>query len=384
VGHDAAETLLWPHTTSASDKEIACLFCGIGDARNLFATIAFMSLKNAQNPSSTKFHFTILDIKPAVLARDLLMFRLLFDISTESKRKKRETLATLSYIFGAQVMPKWAYDRLQAGLSAVLADLATYDGDMMRTFYIPHSVRASISRHIQAWKEAPEPWYNATRLRKLTQQQLLEQQMNDAGLLDDIDIISPPGCEDNGPDALYYKDLTVMLPQTDLLEKHEPHLLKLFTAYAGRKSIAAKKKVEEYLDSTWQPNVTLVDLDYENKREERHHPLLSFRPHEVVRDLFGNIPIAYVGKTHGVLNHFTGFFDFIATCMSKIQSKIVIEVVLGEMADVCERFRHGILHQHQEKLGKLDPSTFPKAFDGVHMSNIPFVTPKPTQSTPLT
>ena len=159
--------------------------------------------------------------------------------------KKQETSVTLSYIFGAQVMPKWAYDRLQRGLSAVLADLETDDGDMMEIFYIPHSVRASISRHIQAWKETPEPWYNAARLRKLAQQQLLERQMKEAGLTDGIDIISPPGCEDNGLDALYYKDLTVMLPQTDLLEKHEPRLSKLFTAYAGRGSTAAKKKVEE-------------------------------------------------------------------------------------------------------------------------------------------
>ncbi len=320
VGHDDAQTLIGPKTISASEKDIACLFCGIGDARNLFATLAWVSLDEVRNPSSRRYHFTIVDIKPAVLARDLLMFRLLFDLSTESAMKKRETLVTLSYIFGAQVMPKWAFDRLQKGLSVT----------------------------------------------------------------DDIDIKTPPGCEDNGPDALGYKDLTVMLPHTDLLEKHEPRLSKLFTAYARKmSSTAARQKVEEYLDSTWQPNVTLIDMDYENKREVKCSPLVDFRPHEVVRSLFGNIPAAYVGNTHGVLNHFTSFFDFIAFWMSRLQARIVIEVILGEMVDVCERLRHGILRQHQEKLGKLEPSTFPKAYDGIHMSNIPFVTPKPIQTPPL-
>ena len=298
--------------------------------------------------------------------------------------KKRETLVTLSYIFGAQVMPKWAFDRLQKGLSAVLADLKTDGANMMGIFYIPHDVRASVCRHIQAWKKIPEPWYSARTLRERTRQQLLERQMTEAGLTDDIDIKTPPGCEDNGPDALGYKDLTVMLPHTDLLEKHEPRLSKLFTAYARKmSSTAARQKVEEYLDSTWQPNVTLIDMDYENKREVKCSPLVDFRPHEVVRSLFGNIPAAYVGNTHGVLNHFTSFFDFIAFWMSRLQARIVIEVILGEMVDVCERLRHGILRQHQEKLGKLEPSTFPKAYDGIHMSNIPFVTPKPIQTPPL-
>jgi hypothetical protein len=378
VGHDDAQTELREHTISSSDKEIACLFCGIGDARNLFATIAYMSLNEARNPSSKRFHFTILDIKPAVLARDLLMFRLLFDLSTQSKRKKRETLVTLSYIFGAQVMPKWAYDRLQTGLSAVLTDLKSYDGDMMGIFYIPLDVRTLISQHVQAWKEVPEPWYNATRLRELAHQQLLERQMTEAGLTDGIDIKVPPGCEDNGQDALYFKDLTAMLPHTDLLEKYEPRLLKLFTAYAGSGSITTRRNVEEYLDSNWQPNVTVIDLDYENKREARHMPLLDFQPHSIVQSLFGNIPVTYL-NTHGVLNHFIGFFDFIATCMNKLQSKIVIEVIIGEMVDVCERLRHGILRQHQEKLGNLEPSTFPNAFDGIQMSNIPLVTPRSAQ-----
>lgn len=377
MGHDDAQTLIGPKTISASANDVACLFCGIGDARNLFATIAWAGLGEVRNPSSRRYHFTIVDIKPAVLARDLLMFRLLFDLSTESEMKKRETLVTLSYVFGAQVMPKWTFDRLQTGLSVVLADLETDNTNIMGIFYIPHDVRASVCRQIQAWKKIPEPWYSARALRERARQQLLEREMTEAGLTDGIDIKAPPGCEDNGPDALGYKDFTVMLPHTDLLKKHEPRLSKLFTAYARKiSSTSARQKVEEYLDSTWQPNVTLIDIDYENKRETKRSPLMDFRPHEVVRHLFGNIPAAFVGNTHGVLNHFISFFDFIAVWMSRLQSRIVIEVILGEMVDVCERLRHGILRQHQEKLGKLEPSTFPKTYDGIHMSNIPFVTPK--------
>lgn len=358
---------------SSSERDIACLFCGIGDARNLLLTLAFISTVEKKKRSSKKFHFTILDLKPAVLARDLLLFQLLSNVATESEMKTQETLVALSYMFGAQVMPQWAFGRLQQSIDAVLIYLEKDDTDVMGIFYIPQTVRSQIRHHLQTWKRAPEPWYTAAKLRELALDQSSQHQTNEDGPSEEIGSTIPPGCEDSGPDAQGFRNIGVMLPHMELLEKHEPRLAKLSKAYSKIRTNAALQKVTQYLDKEWQPNVTLVDLDYESKREGKYRPLMDFRPHEVARDLFGYLPLAMVGRTRGVLNHFVVFFQFIAIALGPIQSRITVEFVLGEMTDTFERLHHGLLRTQHTQFDKLDPSTFPNKFDAIHMSNIPSV-----------
>jgi hypothetical protein len=49
----------------------------------------------------------------------------------------------------------------------------------------------------------------------------------------------------------------------------------------------------------------------------------------------------------------------------------VIEVVHGEMNDVLERLRHGLLRLDQKPVKKLDPSRFPEKIDNIDVINIP-------------
>lgn len=79
MGHDDADTLLPDTLLSTTSKEIAWLCCGIGDARNLLATIFYLGISRSRKAS----HFTLVDLKPAVFARDLLIFRLDLDFETQ-------------------------------------------------------------------------------------------------------------------------------------------------------------------------------------------------------------------------------------------------------------------------------------------------------------
>jgi hypothetical protein len=360
---------------SPSKKDIAGLFCGVGDARNLLVTLAFIGSVEASKPSSKRFHFTILDLKPAVLARDLLMFQLLLDSITESETKSSETMVALSYMFGAQIMPQWTFDRMQQAISKVLVHLEKAERDVMGFFYIPTTARLQISRHLSAWKKAPEHWYTAATLRQLTLKQSNDRYLKEGRSTEKTTetdgFIIPPGCEENGPDSLGFDEFGALLPPWALLEKHEPRFFKIFMAWAKSRSSPALQEVKQYLDAEWKPNVTLIDLDFETKREGPRRPLMDFRPHEVVKDLFGYLPLGTVGHLMGVLNHFVGFFQFIARGLKSIQSKVVVEFVVGEMADSFERLQHGLLRETPVKIDKIDPSTFPTKYDAIHMSNIP-------------
>lgn len=178
----------------------------------------------------------------------------------------------------------------------------------------------------------------------------------------------------NSPDAKGYGEWHVMLPPQHLLQKHEARFWKLFLAYAKSRTSNNRKAVEDYLDASWKPNVTLVDLDFETKREDGPDPLMDFTPHEVVMSLFAAVPYQVVQCSPGVVNYFAGFFRLVSRVLKPMaRSQITIEVVLGEMATTLERLRYGILRQGQKRIQRLDPNKFPDRYDGIDLSNIPYV-----------
>ncbi|KJZ68139.1 hypothetical protein HIM_12472 [Hirsutella minnesotensis 3608] len=64
----------------------------------------------------------------------------------------------------------------------------------------------------------------------------------------------------------------------------------------------------------------------------------------------------------------------ISTLTLSLQKRLVVELIIGEMADIMERIRYDLLDYRlspSNDSGMLDPTAFPQTFDYVHMSNIP-------------
>lgn len=63
----------------AGQGRVALMFGGIGYARNLFATLTDIVEQEAalSVPRDTSYHFTLVDLKPACIARILVIFTLL-------------------------------------------------------------------------------------------------------------------------------------------------------------------------------------------------------------------------------------------------------------------------------------------------------------------
>jgi hypothetical protein len=218
-----------------------------------------------------------------VFARDLLIFRLLFELAITSRQDPtaaEEIEVTLAYEFAAQVMPKWVSDQLQACISVVLEDLRDSTRNVLGIFYIPEPVRERIIRVLLQWRQTPESWYTASALRRAVAQHLAEQKRKNAGRTPPSDIYTsriPPGCDARSPDMLEFEDLFVILPPAHLMQQHEPELWDLISTEVKPRTATTRKALSDYFDSVWQPNVTMVDLDWERQREDRTALHLTWR-----------------------------------------------------------------------------------------------------------
>lgn len=86
-------------------------------ARHVFGSMiglhqTFKQLTPAKQ-SEFKVHFTLLDIQPTALARDLCILLLLDDLITGdySTEETAEIRATLFYVYVAPIMPSYCYER---------------------------------------------------------------------------------------------------------------------------------------------------------------------------------------------------------------------------------------------------------------------------------
>jgi hypothetical protein len=69
------------------------MFGGIGDARHLFESLS--DLGRCPTPTSKRFHFTMVDIKHVVIARDLVLFYIFKHLSQFSMEQMNQDIAAI-------------------------------------------------------------------------------------------------------------------------------------------------------------------------------------------------------------------------------------------------------------------------------------------------
>lgn len=353
-----------------SPTDVAVLACGIGDARNLFTTLlvtgsAHKALAGKRDTPYKGLHFTLVDLKPAIFARILLVFRLLLDADTGSQTDKDETLAAVCYIYVAQVMPKWASDKLQAAISALLVELEDGSRAPMDLFYIHPEARTRITHVLRQWQQPPQPWYTAGALRFATLRSAPMAELDPGST-----VKLPPGWD---ADVALFESLYMLVPSKELLQRHEPQLASLLNAKPHQQIDRAA--VEEYLDTAWQPNLTLIDVDFETTRYDGPKPNMSWNVPDIFHQFLRNAPLhTFDGeKARGVLGPFCEFFRTVGerVNLTRQARSVVIEIVIGEMTTTLTKLRHGILRDDQQTMGNMDPGKFPNLFDNIDLSNIP-------------
>lgn len=350
---------------------IAWLFAGIGDARHFFGTISYICTEELQGMPKKNYHFTLLDLKPSSLARNLLLFQLLSDLGPfRLGGDGDETMACIIYVYGLQIMPSYAYDMLQKTLDKLI-DKVSKGEAIARWIYVPDSQRSALNHHLRAWQRHLDGKYDAPSFRKWGIQQDHMERMSRLSTQGRTHDQIPPFCDS---DQVMYETFGIMIPNASLLRKHEPTLDRLIKNLKPN-SLQAEQRVRDYLDENWKPNVTIIDVDWDIRREtdESSDPYIFSNPSKLGWKLNSG-PDEYDARLAGLTStsaYFEGFFNMVSGALKQLEERLTVEVVIGEMSDCFERIHLDAFTLRDEMQGNADPQSFPKKYDRIHMSNIP-------------
>lgn len=384
--------------------DVSFLFGGIGDARNMYATIAAMAtptrifLQRANMSFLRSVHLTIVDFKPAIFARNLVMFDLFAQYNALRKqgagnKALDEIACAMAYVFIAFAYPPFVHDAVQNSLRRLIGAIEAGQ-EVFSWVYLPQTSQAPILHYLKQWQGPALRAHTDNRTPRHISRDRLEfvnQQVHQLlmslgpwPLADAVDI--PVGCED---DAVLVKKINVLAPPGG---GGDPELTKLLEAVKASPEQSATDSLDDYISNHWKTNVTLIDLDWEQQLREdgsahadRYgvYSTSIFDPIQVASAMTGT-DHSLKEKKAGVISRLSDWFSKIAEDIQVLidASDLTIEVICEEVAAVMEKLQYDCYDYRLRKPPAdnsdtpapkctPDPTKFPKQFDRIHMSNIP-------------
>ena len=320
------------------------------------------------------FHFTLVDIKPAVTARDLVVFLLLDDLSKiarTSTSKRFLLLSCLYYTYLSPFMPGRLAAILQARIQRVI-DILEDKQPPPGYLDIPHIHRPEVLRVLKQWQHDASARLPVSKLR----QEIVWQRHSERIKLG----LRVGPMPDTLPD---WKLEEQFYEQTGVLTMPEPYdvvygdeIRSAFQASSTRK-IEQKAAVTEKVEADWASNVTMIDLDWvealrslDGKDIDVAHNPWQFG--DALRDL---IPMEPGMRLFDLV---TMWFAHVADCFNQLKGDMKLEVCLGNITTVLEQIRCGVIGRRQRSYAHCDPDAtisegeeYPRVYDRIHLSNIP-------------
>ncbi|KAJ0329692.1 hypothetical protein COL922a_012788 [Colletotrichum nupharicola] len=347
VGHDFAEPLLQldePLWELLGPKDtLSFLLCGSGDARHLFISIAtlffqdMMNQRKGKNKAFTQAYFTIIDIKAAALARTLIMFDMGFRyaaMKTQKMPRIEEALTVMSYMFSSAFMPSFAAEKVLEHIRTVIDELEEQgDGvgsDFMGMFYLPRETRIQVVRKLKQWAEPLGEKYATKRLRPLMMENLEIEKFRRSMMLN-VDAAKVP--YENRSDQ-EFNELGVVFGNQVFIKRREPELLPLLDAFRSGQQ-GSKAELLEHIDTHWVTNPTVLDMDYQPRREQE------------------------IRASQGLSEVPPGFDWNPAEMIKSLRSILSTEK------------EEDVLKIRPNDVEAIDPTQFPREYDRIHISNIP-------------
>lgn len=378
VGHDRMDLLKEQFgTKGAGSPDISFLFAGSGDGRNVFSAIMGMMLREeaTEGPCFGKLHFTLVDLKPAALARVLIFLYMMIRGETEVVQgdpRGDDCFLDMAYLFSCQIIPPWVEARLQTSISELIKRLEGEGDDVLEFVFVAENDRKPLARVLRQWQH---PWpglSNAREVRKFVKPRQRSDRLRAEALFG--------GKRDgsNKSEKADFENLTVVLPPAAVAERRETSLVKPLADYRSTGDI---KGLRQHIRSNWRVNNTLIDYDFADavrQQGETGFGAIEFDPLEVTESM-GAPPPRGEGDSSSIEKLAMVFRGFSTSTFGfSIEGRLVVELIVGEAADVMERIRYKTLpHRLSPPRGDprgssmLDPALFPRTFDYVHMSNIP-------------
>lgn len=357
VGHDDA----WPQIdASMMDKNntsLSFFFGGIGDARNLYATVLRIDqLERTKNKQrKRRYHCTINDIKAAALARDLLVFHLLDDLMNLDEilqDERTEILTTIFFLYAGVVVPPYVADRVQATIQQVIQWLRFGDFNLS-WIHIYERDKPALLESLQEWKGEMPSQYTS---EDMTQAVIKYYHTSNKAYVTRAGRPKPRrGCEQ---EIKYFQLTGAHWPPSALSLRREPNF-----PISTSKDDAWKGARADIL-KTWKPNVTMLDPEWRPKCEKHGRlegslAMDTFELSEALYVLTGLQEPKIKSTLFDLVSH---FFAHVAISLKRLSGRIQVEIMHGEMSKIFECVRYNVSERRPD---------FPSLYDRIHMSNIP-------------
>ncbi|KAF6800163.1 tetratricopeptide [Colletotrichum musicola] len=383
MGHDQGDSLFDPKVRAdlRSNRDISFLFCGSGDARHLFVTLStmgfaeLMARKDGKQNFFDRAHFTLVDINAAAIARTLIMLDMVMQyclVKSQQLPRIEDALTVMAYVYTSAFIPPFVAMKLQEHIKALIFHLE--DGNEVFCFlYVPEETRAQVVYKLKQWSQPLGDNYAPKKIRPAVLKKFnrAEQQRKMAFGGDSDKTQTEQAHRD-------FRDFGAVFANDVFIGRREPELPALLADFrAGRPG--AKEKLENPIDTKWQTNPTVLDMDYEPRRANiippgepvDLTPSIEWDPMALVKAV---APPSEKSPTADGLASLGRFFEHLALSNMVLADRVDFELIIGEMAGVLERVQHDSLPRRalkpEEKDG-LAPTRFPRQYDRIHMSNIP-------------
>ena len=394
MGHDLAEPLFDRKLRAQCHRNspLSFLLCGIGDARHLWSTLNLIMLQH-KDPDNLhipkELHCTLVDLKPASLARILIVLRLLSQLppNEEFGAPAGEDLTwVIAYLYVGHVVPPFVHAALSRTISDLIGVLEKNSpkNPFLEWVVMSEDTRTQVLQYLRLWSNPLDDLYRVENVRKLAAVSIHDVKTRRM----EKDVMEKPAtpatCEE---DEAIFDGFAVTPPPEPFIRRHEPQIGRILERMGSKMRSSQERArdadaLDDYVNQHWKTNMTLIDLVWEAKKERNYHiekpeglewtklTSMDGEPVSLTPHILGGMEPTPMPGRKGVIEILAAYFYVVGMSLRYIMrtSRLRVEVIAGEMTDTMERIRYSLL---DGRAGKGSSVSFPQRFDRVHMSNIP-------------
>lgn len=172
------------------------------------------------------------------------------------------------------------------------------------------------------------------------------------------------GCE---KEYEFHKMTGVLLPPDSILEGQESALKDILLPKTKLSKEDQEKQLHEYLEQNWMPNVTFVDVDWENANKPSTPPIFGCDPFKLLEKL----PPITTGSPTRLFDHVEAFFLMVGHALERLTGRVKIEAFCGDVVESMEQIRHRLICSRKEDRSEQSAWESPTCYDRIHLSNVP-------------
>jgi hypothetical protein len=195
--------------------------------------------------------------------------------------------------------------------------------------------------------------------------------------------VEPQCCEKQ---SAFYRATGILMmspDHDDFLERTTPGLCAAYEQFDQRTRGPIPSNLLESIDnSQWAPNVTMIDLEWQRMREPQEMSIdIAFNPFELGFSFEAMGMVIPNANFRGLFDCVEMFFHSPSLCLSQIGRRIKIEVCIGDVIEVFEQIRSGVVGHREAAMeasqegdaarSTTDRADYPTKYDRIHLSNIP-------------